>query len=260
MILAMTLLFISCEKELDFNYHDVESQLVIEGITTNMGTSVTLTHTTPMGDPINTRFITDASVRLTDLSSGDERILVANLNGEFCDNVPGIVGHNYKIDISYQGKNYSSLSSMKPASQIDDLQFQWIKMPYDYVAVLRISFCDFETKDDCYWIKLYRNDAPYMWILSDDRSAVNGMISEVVMTSRKKNDEEDDKKVLKDGDEVKVVLTPISRLMYDYLSSIQSDSNGVRMFSGDFCLGYYFASTNSTASIIFHPDNLSSLN
>ncbi len=69
-----------------------------------------------------------------------------------------------------------------------------------------------------------------MWLLSDDRSAVNGVINEVTMTSRKDIDEEDGKSVLKDGDEVKVIIAPIDRRMYDYLIAIQSDSNGPSMF------------------------------
>ena len=52
-ISSLLVLLTSCEKELDFKYHDVESQLVIEGNVTQDGTIVALTYTTPMGEPMS---------------------------------------------------------------------------------------------------------------------------------------------------------------------------------------------------------------
>lgn len=259
-IIGIALIAVSCEKELDFHYHEVESQLVIEGNTSLEGSSVTLTMTTPMGIPMDTKHISNAEVSLIDLTDGITRKLHVNQNGVFCDATPGVIGHDYRVDISYNGNNYMSISKMRPATQIVNLEFQWIKMPYDYVAVLQISFMDLESKEDCYWVKLYRNDEPYMWILSDDRSAVDGIINEVTMTSRKDVNEEDEKNVLIDGDEIKVVIAPICRDMYDYLIAIQSDSNGPQMFTGGRCLGYYMASSEVESSITFHPDSMSIYN
>lgn len=255
-IIALLSILVSCEKELDFRYHDVDSQLVIEGRTSESGTTVTLTRTCPMDEPMDVKPVTDADVILTDLTDGVERRIEINDAGVFHDPVPGIIGHDYQIAVSRGGNRYEATCVMLPATKIVSLEFQWIKMPYDYVAVLQISFLDLESKDDCYWIRLYRNGEPYKWLLSDDRSAVNGVICEVTMTSRKDLDEEDEESILRDGDEVEAVVSPITRNMYDYLVAIQSDSNGPRMFTGDFCLGYYMASIDSRESIIFHPDNL----
>lgn len=255
-IIGLLTILVSCEKELDIHYHDVESRLVIEGHTSDAGTYVMLTRTTPMGEPMDTKPITDAEVSLVDLTDDIELELNVNDKGVFHDATPGITGHEYKINIVQNGNTYVSVCTMRPATQIVDFGFQWIKMPYDYVAVLQISFLDLESEEDCYWIKLYRNDESYMWILSDDRGTVNGIISESTMTSRKNVDEEDEKSVLKEGDEVKVVITSVSREMYDYLVAIQSDSNGSGMFNGDFCLGYYLAANDAEATIIFHPDEM----
>ncbi len=253
-LLILTVLLTSCEKELDFKYHDVDSQIVIEGAITQQGASVLLTETTPMDEKLNLTPIRNADVVICDLNTGDRRILYLNEAGCFADDIPGIIGHEYRINISYKEKSFEAESKMRPASQILGMEFQWIKMPYDYVAVLQVTFTDNDTDDDCYWIRLYRNDEPYMWIVSDDRRALNGVISEVVMTSRKDIDEEDERSVLKDGDVVSATVAPISRNMYDYLIAIQADSNGPRMFIGDFCLGYFLAAPVSESSIIFKPD------
>lgn len=47
-IIVLLSILVSCEKELDFRYHDVDSQLVIEGRTSESGTTVSLTRTCPM--------------------------------------------------------------------------------------------------------------------------------------------------------------------------------------------------------------------
>lgn len=259
-LLILGLVLMSCEKELDFKYHDVESQLVIEGTVTQQGASVLLTQTTPMDEKLDMTPITDADVEICDLTNGDTRILSPDEEGCFKDNIPGITGHEYRINISHNGKSYEAESLMRPASRILGMEFQWVQMPYDYVAVLQVTFTDSEPDEDCYWIQLYRNGEPYMWIVSDDKSAVNGVINEAVMTSRKDLDEEDEKSMLRDGDKVTASVAPISREMYDYLTAIQNDSNGPRMFNGDFCLGYFMASPVTESTITFRPDEMKTFN
>lgn len=246
----------SCEKELDFTYHEVASQIVIEGNITQEGATVNVTQTTPMNEKLDSSPVADVEVQICDLNTNSFRILSMNEDGIYKDDIAGIEGHKYRLVVNRENNHYEATSFMRSISHIVEMDFQWIKMPYDYVAVLQISFTDNQTDDDCFWVRLYRNGEPYMWIVSDDRRAMNGIISEVVMTSRKDIDEEDEKAVLKDGDVVSASVSPVSRDMYDYLTAIQSDSNGPRMFSGDFCLGYFLAAPISESSIIFKPNEM----
>lgn len=252
----MIIFMSSCEKELDFKYHDVESQLVIEGLLNSDGCKVTLSMTTPMNEKIETDYLTDAEVRLTEIESEEIIELRPDNEGIFTAQYIPAIGNNYQINVIRNDKEYFSDCMMRKAPVILGLLFQWIKMPYDHVAVLQITFEDFSNEGDCYWIKIYRNDEPYKWIISDDRGAVNGVITEVIMTTRMDLDEEDEKDILKDGDVVQVSINTISREMYDYLTAISNDSNGPAMFEGDFCLGYFMASDSSTDSVVFHPDEI----
>lgn len=235
---ALSALLASCEKELDFHYHDVAPQLVIEATVSNHGTNVILTNTTPMGEAMNQTRLTDAEVIVTDLTTGDSRTITANQESAFADNIAGTEGHEYRINVNRDGKSYEATSTMRPATEILSLDFQWIKMPYDYVAVLQVSFTDADTDNDCYWVRLLRNGLPYMWSVTDDSRAVGGVIHEVIKTSRKDTDKEDDKTVLHNGDEITAIVAPISREMADYLNALQKDSNGPQMFKGGFCLGF----------------------
>lgn len=253
---AAAVICTSCEKELDFHYHDVAPQLVIEGNLTGDGASVSLTSTTPMDEPMDRNRLTDASVRLTDVTAGVTVSLTPDESGIYRDITPGAEGHEYRLEVERDGRTYTSTSVMGNEVELTDLQFKWIKMPYDYVAVLQVSFTDAASVGDYYWVRLYRNGEAYLWSVVGDHLAVNGVINEVIMTSRQDTEEEDDKKVLRDGDVVTVTVTSISEEMMDYLIALQSDSNGPRMFAGDFCLGYFLASPVTSGDITYRPDQM----
>lgn len=248
----------ACEKELDFRYHDIPAITVIEGAITAAGSDVTITQTTPMDEPTNRTHITDASVTLTNLDTEDTSILLPDDRGNFVSVNPGIPGDRYRLTVTHDGHTYSSISTMTPAVDIQSLEFSWIDMPYDQVAILQIAFADNnpDIEGDCYWIRLYRNGAAYMWKEIKDNLSIDGIIYEVIMTSRRDTEEEDDRTVLTDGDVINVTVTQISPDMHDYLAAISSDSNGPSMFTGDFCLGYFIAGEISEASIEYHPADI----
>lgn len=255
-IIALLLLFVSsCEKELDFKYHDVDSPLVIEATLSQTGSTVRLTHTTPMNETMDSIPVTDATVALHDLTDGTSRMLSLRDDGTFGDNMPGITGHQYSVEVATADAAYTSVSTMRRPTEISDMEFSWIKMPYDEVAVLQVSFnADPDDPDDCYWIRLLRNGEPYMWSTINGLHNEEGTINAVFMTSRKNTEEEDEKSILVDGDEITAIVSPVSLSFMDYLSSLSADSNGIAMWKGGFCLGYFLAAPVAEKTIIFHPE------
>lgn len=253
----LPLLLLSCEKELDFKYHNVESQFVIEGTLSGKGAKVALSHTVPMNEPLMSESIVDADVTITDLTDNVSYALTPD-NGFFINEVPGCPAHNYELSVNHKGKNFKSTCLMRNGVEILELKFQWIKMPYDHVAVLEILSTVSEIDGTCYWTRIYKNGEPYKWLMSHGSGAIDGQLSQTTFTTRQNPDDEDDKNTLKDGDVLTVTLWPVSLEMYDYLIGISSDSNGPAMFSGDFCLGYFLAAEEAKASIIFRPDDIPS--
>lgn len=259
-ILSMTcmmLLLASCEKEIDFKYHDIDPLTVIEAELTPEGAKVGITYTTPMDEPMNRTHLTDAVVTLTDMTDGSVYSLQTDAKGFFVDPTPGIVGHDYRLVVERDGCRYEADATMYPPTKIESLEFNWIKMPYDYVAVFQGRFYDNkDLEGESYWIKLYRNGEIYQWGEMDDRSAVDGISTFFTMTTRKDTDEEEDDTVLYDGDVITCTISPISRSMHDYLEALQNGSNGPAMFSGDKCLGYFMATSPVSDSVVFHPDEI----
>ncbi len=254
-ILAM--LLGSCEKDLDLKYHYIEPLTVIEAELTPDGIKAGITLTTPMDEPMDRTRLTDATVTLTDLTSGAVYPLSPDSDGYYTDPNSGIDGHDYRLTVEREGNVYEAETRMYAPTEIVSLEFNWIKMPYDHVAVLQGQFLDNTSYNgDCYWIKLYRNGEIYMWGEMDDRGAVGGLCTFFTMTSRMDTDEEDDDEVLFDGDVMTVTVSRISREMHDYLEALQNDSSGPAMFSGPRCLGYFMATSPISASIEFHPDSI----
>lgn len=250
-------MLVSCEKELDIKYRDIDPIPVIEGALTTGGATVSVTMTTPMDAPMDRTRLTDAAVELADLTSGVTVTLTPDSNGDYVSDIPGVPGHDYRLTVSRAGAVYGSERRMLPAPEIAGMEFNWIKMPYDHVAVLQVLIADDPaTLGDCYWVRVYRNGEIYRWTYVRDNLAEDGYIAEVIMTSRRDVDEEDDDDVLVDGDVVSASVTRISRAMYDYLEAISSGSNGPAMFAGDFCLGYFTAGGMAERSVVFRPDDI----
>ncbi len=246
----------SCEKEIDFKYHDIDPLPVIEANLTPQGMRVGITYTTPMGEPMDRTPVTDATLILTDANDGASYDLHAGTDGYFCSQTPflPVVGHDYQLAVTIGTETYEAVTTMYPATEITSVEFSWIKMPYDQVAVLQVQFQDIPTLDDeCYWIKIYRNDKLYCWGEITDRGADdNGTITYITMTTRHDIEEEDDDRIILDGDIITASVSVISHGMYDYLQALRNDSNGPAMFSGPLCLGYFLATSPVEQSTIFH--------
>ncbi len=256
-IYAISAMFIAivsgCEKELDFKYKDIGLIPVIEGVVTCDGIAVSITLTTPMGEPMGHVRRTDASVMVSDITSGKVYALHPDADGVFRSSESGVVGNVYRLSVERGGESYAAESPIFAPVEIEPLEFGWIKMPYDYVAVLQVSFSDDEAQTgECYWIRVYRNGEPYAWRAVTDNFAVAGRIDEMFMTSRKDTDAEDDADVLFDGDVMSVSVARIPRRIYDYLEALTGGgSNGPVVFEGDYCLGYFLAASVTSESIVF---------
>lgn len=255
---VIALLLCGCEKEIDFDYHDIEEQQVIEGWITQDGVRVSLTKTVATDEPFKDNIVKNAEVTVYDMTDETSTTL------EYCDDgyfthpdLKGEAGHEYELNVKTGDKTYSSVSRMMSRSEILSAEFNWIKMPYDDVAVLKVQFKADEDPNTCYWMRVFRNGEIYEWQCINSYNQVDGIMTGMMMTSRKDVEAADEDSVLKEGDVVDIEVTPISRVMLDYLDSLNNgDYNGNIMFAGSYCLGYFLAANVSKYSIIYHPDQI----
>lgn len=246
----------SCEKELDFVYHDIEPLPVIEASLSQAGADVSITYTTPMDEQMDNKRLTDALVSISDITSATNYTLEAEANGIFHADILPVEGHDYRLSVVIAGKEYTSECRMESGVYISDIKFCWLKMPGDDMAALQIHFTDNPLAVDYYWVRLYRNGKAYKWSLLSDHAAVDGMMEETITTTHRDTSDEDENQLLLDGDIVTVSVSRISRSMFDYLAALINGSNGAAQFSGDKCLGYFLASPVATESIVYSPDKI----
>lgn len=258
MLPAAALLLASCEKEIDFEYHDIDGRQVIEGMLSQEGASVRLTMTVATDEPFTDRTVTDASVTIKDIDEGIAYDLQLDAGGIFTHgSLRGLTGHTYELTVSRGNRLYTSASRMLAPTEIVSAEFNWIKMPYDDVAVLKVGWLEDADAETRYWLRVSRNGEPYEWQAIDSRNAVGGIVTGMMMTSRKDTDEEDDDRVLAEGDVIDIEVMPISRAMADYLNSLNSgDYNGNQMFDGAYCLGYFLSAPVARTQLIYHPDQI----
>ncbi len=248
----ITVLCGSCKKEIDFSYHDIEPIPVAEAYLSQKGAEVTLTLTTPMDEPMDRRHLKDAEVTLYNLDRDEWTVLEADRSGIYRSPLPGVTGDKYRMIIERNGEIYVADGVMYGGASIVSAQFDWIKMPYDYVAVLQVEFMDNPDDDNsCYWIRLLRNGEAYMWQATTDAMAVDGVVKIAFMTSRKDLDEEDGETALRYGDEVTVMVQQISRDMFDYIMAIGNNSSGGWMWQGNHCLGFFLPSWRTEKTVEF---------
>lgn len=258
MLFSSPFLFVSCEKEINFEYNDIPEQQVIEAMLTDEGVSVKLTKTIPTDEPFVDRTETDASVIVKDYSVDKVYSLAPDDKGIFTlERLEGVTGHEYGLTVIIGDDTYTSTSCMLPPTEVVSAEFNWIKMPYDDVAVLKVMFRENPDRQTRYWLRVYRNGELYEWQTIDSRNAVDGLVSGMMMTSRRDIAEEDDGNVLKEGDVIDIEVAPISRVMADYLNSLNNgDYNGNRMFAGSDCLGYFLAAPVAKTRIIYTPGEI----
>ena len=258
-ILPLLLLALcSCEKDLDFEYHDIEPLTVIEGTLNEDGAKVSISNTTPLDEPFGSTRIKDATVSISDLDSGESWQLLADAEGKFTAPVAPAVGHEYELSVEKDGQRYSARSKMLRATEILSLDWGWVDMLGQDVAALQIVFKDTRLSDnEMYWIRVYKNGEDYNWSLLGKHLSLSDTLTEVVMTTRRDPEDDDAKTNLYAGDVLKVTVTPINEEMFDYLwALLYTGSYGRQMFSGDFCLGYFIASPVASAEIVYHPDEI----
>jgi len=253
------LLLTGCKKELDLDYHDADPILVVEGNLTDERATVSLTLTSPMDEPMSPRRLTDAAVSLTDLTDGSVILLTPDADGLYVADGGGTAGRVYRLTVERDGSTHVGECLMQTPVEIRDIRFQWIKMPYDEVAVLAIVIADVPaTPGDAYWVRIFRNGEVYKWAVSDDRFAVGGLLELSMMTARKNPSDPDDADNLADGDILTVSVARIPAHIQTYLTELSAHTvAGPTTFSGDFCLGYFLASPLTSASVTFRPDSFS---
>ena len=277
-ILLLLLLTLSCQKEIELDYRDIEPVVSIEGRVTNEQVYVLITRTRSMNDSVKGRGIGGAVVTISS-EDGTEQLVYDARDGYYrpASGMKGMPGRTYRLDVTLDGHQYAASSTMPRQAPIVSTQFIWQPLLDNGMLMYEMWATDPEPDvRNYYWYRVDRRakdpkvrqkqgtDA-YRWSSFDDRGAINARIYRDIMCVNEEmmdgQDIEDDqlKSILFDGDTITLQLMTIDRAMFEYYQSLsvgqRMGANPISNISGG-CLGYFAAGSVSHADTVIYNKNI----
>lgn len=277
-ILLLLLLTLSCQKEIELDYRDIEPVVSIEGRVTNEQVYVLITRTRSMNDSVKSRGIGGAVVTISS-EDGTEQLVYDVRDGYYrsASGMKGVPGRTYRLDVTLDGHQYAASSTMPRQAPIVSTQFIWQSLLDNGMLMYEMWATDPEPDErNYYWYRVDRRakdpkvrqkqgtDA-YRWSSFDDRGAINARIYRDIMCVNEEmmdgQDIEDDqlKSILFDGDTITLQLMTIDRAMFEYYQSLsvgqRMGANPISNITGG-CLGYFAAGSVSHADTVIYNKNI----
>jgi hypothetical protein len=159
----------ACEDKVDISntLKAGKPALAVDAFITNLPEkqSIYLSSTQYYFDNSGPKRISGAAVKVVDESTQEEFVFEESSPGQYISPVNGdsmlIVGHPYRLNIEYQGQNYTAYSLMTRVPPIDSILFEPLKdinndiIPGKYFAEFQAK--DYPGKGDHVWIRNYKN-------------------------------------------------------------------------------------------------------
>ena len=234
----------SCEKEIDLDYHQVNSLYVAEALMTGDGTQVRLTTTQDMTDnESNAHNVTGAIITV---SYDGEVMDTLNYtrNGFYTSKYRARVGREYTVDIFVDDHHFQSSSTMQQAPVMNSFRFVWKKVLSERMLFADLKLQDHKGENNYYFMHIYRNNIGYRWAVMNDTNNPGEELQQLFSCTTERNMDKNDDDGLQDGDKIHVEIRSIDRRTYDYFYSMQvqqqSGTNPVANYTGG-CLGYFSA-------------------
>ena len=249
--ILLTTLFISCKKDIEIDYHQVNPLYVVEASVSNDGMKARISMTNDMDDNTTTSNINGATVVVTG-SDGTSVTLPYVTDGTYRSSVKGTPGVTYTIDIDIDGHHFTSSSTMQKMPKINQFQFIWKSVMKERFQMGELLFQDIANEDNWYFVHLYRNNKGFRWAVKRDEVDPNKELQQLFSFAREGSNDDD---LLVEGDRMHLELRSIDQKTYDYLYSMQmmdnTGTNPLQNFTGG-CLGYFSAFSQVTYDCVFH--------
>lgn len=166
-VLAIALIFSSCEDVVDITLDEGTAQLTVDAWLTNQSGSQTikLTTTAPYFDNSPNPPALGATVVVTSQDGVIYNFTDDDNDGNYVwfpateDETFGEIGKGYGLVVQYQEETFVATSFMGRVPEIDSVQFKFeeksLGTPEGYYGQFYAR--DFEGENDCYWVKTYKN-------------------------------------------------------------------------------------------------------
>ena len=201
------LVLTSCEKEIPLDYHQVEPLYVAEATMSQEGTRVQVSTTQDV--TVNSReghCIDNATVVISCKKEDYSEELTFTRNGIYTSTWKAKPGYTYDIDISVDGKHFTSSSTMQDAPVMNSFRFVWKKMLSEKILFGDLHIEDTKDKKSYYFMHIYRNGVGYRWAVMNDDKNPNGDLQQLFQCSTERKMDEGDNDALHEGDKIRLEI------------------------------------------------------
>lgn len=243
----------SCEKILDLDLKDVEAQYVIEGNVSNRSADpaeVKFSKTKNFTEDNGFIGVSGATVSIK-VNNGTAYNLTETATGVYrSTSFTGMPGNTYTLNVSIEGKNFTSTSTMPfQIVPLDTLSVEDIVFAGSTLKTAKPSFLDPVGLGNSYRFIQYNNNVQVKKIFVQNDELSDGLRLPFPLFDEDTN--------LKSRDSVRLEMLCVDKYIYKYWFSVQESASGegqstptnpVTNISGG-ALGYFSAHTISSKAI-----------
>ncbi|MBR6176457.1 MAG: DUF4249 family protein [Bacteroidales bacterium] len=240
-ILAIASTLVSCTKEIELDYNDIDPIPVIEGHLTPEYAEVKITNTRNMDDSTKTAGIRVDDVRIIS-PDGTETPLKYQQDGCYRpDNkIETKTGETYNLKVTINGVEYLGSSTLMTKIEITEPQFLWANL-MDWMQILEFETTNIPEGYEAYgWARIHKNGEIYF----SDAGKCKGDSPFDIGLYYDSNMENDEEAILHNGDIIKLEFRTIDEKTYHYLAEYNQTNNNPKQFftpsvEGKVCLGFF---------------------
>ncbi len=259
-LLTMAVVFSSCEKVVDIDLNEANKKYVIEGIVSDEpGMSrVALSQTKNFDENNSFVGVSGAVITVTDRSTGNSTVFIESLQSGIYQppTFTGVSGRTYDLSVVIGNETYTATSTMPQRVEIDSLYVTDEFLFTDTRKIANVVYQDPPGRGNSYRFvqRVNGNRVDQIFIQNDEYTDSRRVESKLFFFA-----DDDDKNIIKSGDQVEVDLFCIDPAVYKYWFSLLRSSTGdsgqatpanpVTNIKGG-ALGYFSAQTSQTRGII----------
>ncbi|WP_033411639.1 DUF4249 domain-containing protein [Segetibacter koreensis] len=223
-LILSAMYFTSCEKVINVNLNEAEKKYVVEAVLTDQPNSckVLVTQTKNFSDNNTFNGVSGAQVTITDNNATSVTLIESSPGVYQTSTLTGVTGHTYNLTVNVAGQTFTAISTMPALVPFDSLYITQRTFFGETNKFATVSFKDAEGIGNAYRCIQYVNGVKEKTIFVRDDSYSDGR--QIESTLYFFND--DDKKKLKTGDNVRIEMLTIDYPVYKYWYSLDQSSTG----------------------------------
>lgn len=250
-------LFASCEKTLELEYDDADSNvLVVQGNVSNEGIYVYVNGLSSVTDSVRSNGVGDALVTVSGSDGYEEQLVFGDGRYYSPTNATGVAGVTYTLHVKRGNSECYAKSTMPELTPIDSVEFKWMPIFADVnIFMLYIYLTDNPDSTNYYFYNVSRDGKNVEFHCAPDEGLSEKYNSFYIGLNSKKSWEENEKEKVElhglekknrlyGGNKFEVSLRTVDYNTYRYFSSGDFNGNGVNPTTnlvGYNCLGYFSA-------------------